>query len=80
MISGQQYALFPSTDTIILSNTKITDFIIVTYISERMNRNLIKDTEYFLTQIDNDIRVDISGDLMASDANIYIQILKVGEH
>ena len=80
MISGQQYDLFPSTDTIILSNTKITDFIIVTYISERMNRNLIKDTEYFLTQIDNDIRVDISGDLMASDANIYIQILKVGEH
>lgn len=76
---GQDAKLFASTEEIVLSNTKITDFIIVTYISERMNRNLIKDTEYVLTQIDNNIRIDLSGELMSSDANVYIQIMKIGE-
>ena len=47
--------------------------------SERLNRVLIKDTEYTLTVVNNDIRVDLDSSLIASDANVYVQVLKVGD-
>lgn len=78
LITEQVFQLYPTTQQIILNNTKITDFIIVTYISERLNRILIKDTEYSLTAVDKNVRLDLDSSLIASDANVYIQILKVG--
>lgn len=78
LITEQVFQLYPTTQQIILNNTKITDFIIVTYISERLNRVLIKDTEYSLTAVDKNVRLDLDSSLIASDANVYIQILKVG--
>ena len=79
IISGQLSGLYPTTQQIILNNTKDTDFVIVSYVSERLNRVLIKDTEYTLTVVNNDIRVDLDSSLIASDANVYVQVLKVGD-
>ena len=80
IVIGQTAELYPTTEEIILTNTKTTDFIVVSYISDRFNRNLILNTEYALTQDENNVRVDLSSELIASDANVYIQVMKVGEH
>lgn len=80
LVTGQTAQLFASTGEILLTKTKTTDFITVAYISERLNRPLIKDTEYSLTQVNNDVRIDLNPTLIASDANIYVQIMKVGAH
>lgn len=79
LIVGQETHLIPSTEPIVLNNIKMTDFITVTYISNTLNRNLIKDTEYAITQEDKNIRISITDEFMSSDANIYIQILKIGD-
>lgn len=79
LVSGQLSGLYPTTQQIILNNVKDTDFVVVSYISERLNRTLIKDTEYTLTTLNSDVRIDLDSGLIASDANIYVQVLKVGD-
>lgn len=63
---------------IVMTNTKLTDFFIVNYISGTMNRALIKGTEYTPVQNGNDVRIDLKPALMVTGANVYITGMKMG--
>ena len=65
-------------DELLLKDCLISDYIIVNYISENMNRILIKDLEYELIQDDNNIEIVLSPELIDNEAYIYVTGFKKG--
>jgi hypothetical protein len=68
----------PTNGDILLTDTKITDLILVHYISATMSRILMRDTEYTLQTTDSDVRISLHPDLVSSGANLYITGIKFG--
>jgi hypothetical protein len=68
----------PTNGDILLADTKITDLILVHYISATMSRILMRDTEYTLEIAGNGVRISLHPDLVSSGANLYITGIKFG--
>lgn len=68
----------PTDGDILIANVKITDLILVHYVSAVMSRILMRDTEYTLVTAGNDVRISLHPDLISSGANLYVTGVKFG--
>lgn len=68
----------PTTGDILLEDTKITDLILVHYVSEAVSRILMRDTEYTLQKVESSVRISLLPDLVSAGASLYITGIKFG--
>lgn len=68
----------PTDGDILLPNVKITDLILINYVSAAMSRILMRGIEFTLETAGSDVRVSLHPDLVSSGANLYITGIKFG--
>jgi hypothetical protein len=78
MMAGSFNVVKSTTGDILLTDTKLSDFVLVFYVSATMNRILMRDMEYTTQTAGSDVRISLQPDLVSSGASLYITGIKFG--
>ena len=78
MVAGQYSKEFSATETITINDVTQADFILVYYISPKLNKMLERGTDYSISALEKNIRIDLRPAYQMSGSTIYVQVLKIG--